>query len=137
MTTTRTAVTTSSAPTAAPVFSQGVRHGSLLQVSGQGPQSPVTGEYLFPGDVAGQTTQALTNVLAILRAGGAGFENVIMVRVFLARRDDFEPMNRAYGEFLQEYCVGALPCRTTLVVGLPREDMLVEVDALAVVDQAS
>ena len=48
----RTAIVTDQAPTPAHTFSQGVRKGGLLQVSGQGPVDPATNEYLYPGDVA-------------------------------------------------------------------------------------
>ena len=130
----RQAITTPEAPTPAPVFHQGVRHGPLLQVSGQGPQDPATGAYLYPGDIKAQTTLALSNVAAILRAGGASFDDVIMLRVYITSRDDFGAMNQAYGDFMAANGGAVLPCRTTLVVGLPRDDMLIEVDALAVVD---
>lgn len=129
---TTTAVSTADAPAPAHTFSQGVRRGSLLQVSGQGPVDPATGDYLYPGDVAAQTTRTLANVEAILTAGGASFEDVIMLRVYLTTRDDFATMNEAYGEFLSNRCP-VLPARTTVFVGLPRAEMLVEIDALAVV----
>ncbi|WP_049580474.1 RidA family protein [Streptomyces sp. SBT349] len=120
------------APAPAWVFSQGVRKGPLLQVSGQGPQDPATGEYLHPGDVKAQTRRTLDNVKAILTAGGATVEDVLMFRVYLTRRDDFAAMNEAYGEFVAEHCPsGVLPCRTTVFAGLPNEAMLVEIDALA------
>jgi len=130
----RHAIATSDAPSPAPVFHQGVRQGPLLQVSGQGPQDPATGEYLFPGDVMAQTTRTLQNVLAILQAGGSSLDDVIMLRVYITDRGNFAAMNQAYGEFITAHCSsGVLPSRTTLVVGLPRDDMLVEIDALAVV----
>jgi reactive intermediate/imine deaminase len=131
----RTALTTTEAPAPAHTFSQGVRKGPLLQVSGQGPVDPVSNEYLHPGDVKGQTLQVLRNVEAILRAGGAGFDDVIMLRVYLASRDDFAAMNDVYGEFVTaRTSSGVLPARTTVITGLPRAEMLVEIDALAVVD---
>jgi len=129
------AIVTDAAPTPAPVFNQGVRCGELLQVSGQGPQDPATGQYLFPGDIKAQTTLTLSNVLAILRAGGAGLTDVIMLRVYITAREDFGAMNEAYGDFMKANGADVLPCRTTLIVGLPREEMLIEVDALAVVPQ--
>ena len=132
-TTPKIALSTAEAPAPAPVLSQGVRRGPILQVSGQGPVDPATGTYLHPGDVAAQTTRTLANVEAVLAAGGASFEDVIMLRVYLTTRDDFEAMNEAYGEFLAGRCA-VLPARTTVFVGLPREEMLVEIDALAVVD---
>ena len=131
---TRYAITTDQAPAPAWVFHQGVRHGPLLQVSGQGPQDPATGEYLYPGDVQAQTTRTLENVLAILNAGGATLDDVLMLRVYLASRDDFRAMSDAYGEFIKEHCTGGVfPSRTTIICGLPRAEMLVEIDALAVV----
>lgn len=127
-------IETTSAPAPAHTFSQGVRKGPLLQVSGQGPVDPATSEYLHPGDVAAQTTRTLRNVLAIVEAGGATFEDVVMLRVYLTTRDDFAAMNEAYGAFVTEHVPsGVLPARTTVFTGLPREEMLVEIDALAVI----
>ncbi|MCW2879703.1 MAG: reactive intermediate/imine deaminase [Sphaerisporangium sp.] len=128
----KTAIRTDGAPAPAWVFSQGIRKGPLLQVSGQGPQDPRTSEYVHPGDVRAQTRRTLENVKAILLAGGATVEDVLMFRVYLTKREDFAPMNEAYGEFVQENCPsGVLPCRTTVFTGLPQESMLVEIDALA------
>ena len=127
-------ITTDQAPAPAHTFSQGVVRGGLLQVSGQGPVDPETNEYLHPGDVRAQTIRTLQNVEAILAAGGAGFEDVLMLRVYLTSRDDFAAMNEAYGEYVTGRVgeSGVLPCRTTVMTGLPREEMLVEIDALAV-----
>ncbi|MBN9633145.1 MAG: RidA family protein [Actinobacteria bacterium] len=129
----RIAVSTTEAPAPAHTFSQGVRRGPFLQVSGQGPVDPQTNEYLHPGDVKAQTVRTLRNVEAILAAGGAGFDDVMMLRVYLTTRDDFAAMNEAYGEFLAaRVASGVLPARTTVFTGLPRAEMLVEIDALAV-----
>ncbi|MFD6390673.1 RidA family protein [Nocardia sp. NPDC060259] len=128
------AVRTADAPAPAHTFSQGVRKGPFVQVSGQGPVDPATNEYLHPGDVAAQTTRTLMNVLAIVEAAGATFDDVVMLRVYLTQRDDFAVMNEAYGEFVVKHTTtGVLPSRTTVFTGLPREEMLVEIDALAVV----
>jgi reactive intermediate/imine deaminase len=125
-------IRTGGAPAPAWVFSQGVRKGPLLQVSGQGPQDPVSGEYVHAGDVKAQTRRTLENVKAILTAGGASVEDVVMFRVYLVKREDFAAMNEAYGEFVKDNCPGGiLPCRTTVFVELPHEAMLVEIDALA------
>ena len=133
---TRTQITSDGAPAPAHTFSQGVAVGGLLQVSGQGPVDPATNEYVFPDDVAAQTTRTLQNVEAILQAGGAGVADLVMLRVYLTDRDDFPAMNEAYGAFLAERIGpdGVLPSRTTVMVGLPRPEMLVEIDALAVLD---
>lgn len=129
----RIAVSTTDAPPPAHTFSQGVRRGPFLQVSGQGPADPATSEYLHPGDVRAQTIRTLQNVEAILAAGGATFDDVMMLRVYLTTRDDFGPMNEAYGEFVgARVASGVLPARTTVFTGLPRAEMLVEIDAFAV-----
>lgn len=129
----RIAVSTAGAPAPAHTFSQGVRRGPFLQVSGQGPVDPTTNEYLHPGDVKAQTVRTLQNVEAILAAGGATFDDVMMLRVYLTTRDDFAAMNEAYGEFVgARVASGVLPARTTVFTGLPRAEMLVEIDALAV-----
>lgn len=136
--TARRAVRTDRAPAPAHSFSQGVRSGPVLQVSGQGPVDPVSGEYLHPGDVREQTRRTLENVGAVLDAGGATWDDVVMVRVYLARREDFTAMDEAYAEHLDTVLTGeVLPCRTTVVVGLPRTDMLVEIDAMAVLSSAT
>lgn len=131
---TKTVVTTTDAPAPAHTFSQGVRKGGLLQVSGQGPMDPATNTYIGAGDVRAQTRRTLENVRAILEAGGASVEDVLMFRVYLTTRADFAAMNEVYGEFVAEYVPsGQLPCRTTVFVELPHEVMLVEIDALAAV----
>ena len=57
-----------------------------------------------------------------------------MLRVYLTTREDFPIMNDAYGEFVAAHTPsGVLPARTTVFTGLPREEMLVEIDAIAVV----
>ena len=123
-------IATDQAPPALPVFSQGVRKGPLFSVSGQGGQHPVTREW--PTDVAAQTKQTLENVRAILVAGGASFDDVIMLSVYLTARDDFPAMNGAYDSFMAEHVPGGiLPARTTVFVTLPFPEMLVEIDALA------
>ncbi|WP_022886823.1 RidA family protein [Glaciibacter superstes] len=131
---TKTRIQTDGAPAPAHTFSQGVRSGPFVQVSGQGPVDPATGEYLYGGDVAAQTTRTLENVRAIVEASGARFDDVVMLRVYLTKREDFAAMNDAYGEFVSAYSPsGVLPSRTTVFTGLPREEMLVEIDGLAIV----
>lgn len=128
------AIRTTAAPAPAHTFSQGVRKGPFVQVSGQGPVDPVTNEYLHPGDVAAQTTRTLDNVKAIVEAGGASFDDVVMLRVYLTKREDFAIMNDAYGAFVTAHTTGdVLPARTTVFTGLPRAEMLVEIDAVAIV----
>ncbi|MFV0373017.1 RidA family protein [Microbacterium sp.] len=129
----KTAVFTEKAPASAHTFSQGVAKGPIVQVSGQGPVDATTGEYLHPGDVAAQTTLTLQNLKAIVEASGATFDDVVMLRVYLTDRAHFPIMNDAYGAFVEAHTThGVLPARTTVFTGLPREEMLVEIDGLAV-----
>lgn len=127
-----TVVRTDAAPAPAHTFSQGIRKGGLLQVSGQGPMDPATNTYIGEGDVTVQTRRTLENVKAILQAGGAAVSDVLMFRVYLTKREHFAEMNAAYGDFIAENVTdGELPCRTTVFVDLPHEVMLIEIDALA------
>lgn len=127
----KTAVSTPTAPAPMPVFVQGVRKGNILQVSGQGSVDPATNEFVAIGDLVGQTVRTLRNLEAILVAGGATFDDVVMLRVYLTSRDHFAAMNEAYAEFVGAR-TSVLPARTTVFTGLPLEQMLVEMDALAV-----
>ncbi|WP_019147385.1 RidA family protein [Timonella senegalensis] len=130
---TKSAISTPNAPAPAHTFHQGVRKGPFVQVSGQGPVDPATGTYLYEGDVKAQTIRTLENVKAIVEASGATFDDVVMLRVYLTDRDNFGAMNEAYGEFVAANCPsGVLPSRTTVMTGLPREEMLVEIDAIAI-----
>ena len=132
---TKTPISTPHAPAPAHTFHQGVRKGPFLQVSGQGPVDAASNEYQHPGDVAAQTTLVLQNINAIVEAGGASFDDVVMLRVYLTKREDFATMNEAYGAFVAAHCPsGVLPSRTTVFTGLPHEEMLVEIDALAITD---
>ena len=116
------------------MFSQAVSKGGLLQVAGQGSMDAATSEFLYPGDVQRQTALTLENVRAIVEAAGASMEDVVMLRVYLTRREDFAVMNTAYAEFVNRHIPsGVFPARTTVFTGLPAEEMLVEIDALAVV----
>lgn len=131
---TKTSVNTPNAPAPAHSFPQAAAKNGILQVSGQGPVDPMSSEDVAPGDVRAQTTRTLQNVEAILAAAGASLADVLMLRVYLASQDDFAAMNEAYGSYLAER-LGAddvAPCRTTVTVGLPRQTMHVEIDALAV-----
>ncbi|CAM5397090.1 RidA family protein [Streptomyces tanashiensis] len=116
-------------------FSHGVRKGDILQVAGQvGFLPAVEGE---PPTVAGptlreQTLQTFANVKAILEEGGAGWDDVVMMRVYLTDVDHFAEMNAIYNQYFEEQNLKApASARTTVYVGLPA-GLLIEIDALAV-----
>jgi reactive intermediate/imine deaminase len=128
------AILTENAPAPAHSFSQAIRKGPIVQISGQGPVDPATNEYIHRGDLTGQTHRTLQNILAIAEAAGATFADIVMLRVYLTTRDDFAEMNDAYQDFVTKHSgAGPLPCRTTVITGLPRQEMLIEIDALAVI----
>ncbi len=89
----KTRVLTADAPPPAHVFSQGVRKGPIVQVSGQGPWIRRRARTCTPGDVAAQTVRTLENVRAIVEAAGAAFDDIVMLRVYLTKREDFAAMN--------------------------------------------
>ena len=122
----KTAITTADAPGAVASYSQAARKGNILQVAGQGPVDPNTG--VFAGStIAEQTRQTMLNVQTILRAAGADFDDVVMMRIYLADLADFAEMNKVFSTFVTE----PFPARTTVGVSL-LGGMLVEIDALAV-----
>ncbi|WP_433263168.1 RidA family protein [Actinosynnema sp. CS-041913] len=125
----KTEITTSNAPKPVASFSQGVRKGNVLQVAGQVAFDPATNA-IVGSTVAEQTRQALANVAAVLAAGGASLDDVLMLRVYLTDTAHFGEMNEVYNEIVTQQ---PFPARTTVYVGLP-EGLLVEIDALAVVD---
>jgi 2-iminobutanoate/2-iminopropanoate deaminase len=91
---TRQIITTADAPSS-PLYSQGVRAGSQIYVSGTTGIDPTTGT--FAGDsIQDQTRQALSNCQAILRAGGASLDDVVEVGILLTRSEDFEGLNEEY-----------------------------------------
>lgn len=109
-------------------LTHGIRKGNILQVAGQVAFDPSTNEIV--GDtVTEQTRQVMQNVRRVLEAGGATLDDVIMCRVYLTDTAHFGELNDAYREFFEE----SFPARTTVYVGLP-EGLLVEIDALAVLD---
>jgi 2-iminobutanoate/2-iminopropanoate deaminase len=125
----RQAVSTDSAPKAIGPYSQAVRAGGLLFVSGQVPIDPATGQ-LVEGDIAQQTHRVFRNIGEILTAAGASFDHVVRTTVFLADMNDFAAMNEAYGSY---FSVPAPARATVQVARLPR-DAKVEIDVIASFD---
>ena len=122
----RQAVSTASAPKAIGPYSQGVRAGSLLFVSGQVPIDPATGQ-IIPGDIGAQTHRVFQNIGEILKAGGASFDHVVRTTVFLADMNDFAAMNEAYAT----YFTAPAPARATVEVSRLPKDARVEIDVIA------
>jgi 2-iminobutanoate/2-iminopropanoate deaminase len=120
-------ISTSNAPSAIGPYSQAVKAGNLLFISGQVPLDPATGE-VVEGDITVQTHRVLDNVKAILAEAGADFSNVVKTTVFLKDMNDFVPMNRVYAQYYPENC----PARSAVQVGRLPKDVSVEIETIAV-----
>lgn len=122
----RTAIETDGAPGAIGPYSQAVRDGRMLFVSGQVALDPTTGE-LIAGDVAAQTERVMRSAGAILAAAGADFPDVVRTTVYLVDLADFGAMNEVYAR----YFAAPEPARSTVqVAGLPK-GASVEIDMIA------
>ncbi len=120
-------ISTDDAPAAIGPYSQAVVAGGLCFCSGQIALHP-TGE-LLDGDVSAQTELALKNLAAVLAAAGSGLEHVVKTTVFLRSMDDFAAMNTVYAAAFGE----ARPARAAVEVSRLPKDVVVEIDAIAVV----
>ncbi len=119
-------IATEKAPGAIGPYSQGVKAGNFVFVSGQLPIDPATGA--FPCDcIKAQTEQSLKNVQAILEAQGLTMKNVVKTTVLLQNMSDFAAMNEVYGTFFTEEC----PARAAFQVAKLPKDALVEIEAIA------
>ena len=117
---------TEKAPAAIGPYSQAVKAGNLLFVSGQIPIDPATGA--FAGDdITAQTRQSLTNVQAILEEAGYSLSDVVKATVLLADMADFAAMNTVYAEFFTENC----PARAAFAVKDLPKGAKVEIEVIA------
>lgn len=120
----REIIETEGAPRLLLPFSQAVKLGNLVFVSGQGPIDPKTNE--VKGDIQEQTERMLLNVKAILEAAGTSLPNVVSTTVYLTDLHNFEAMNEVYTKFFPK----DQPPRATVQAGLLR-GMLVEMQCIA------
>ena len=124
----REVISTDSAPKAIGPYSQAIRAGGFLFTSGQVAIDPAT-QQVIAGDVSAQTDRVLKNLAAILQTAGSSLEQVVRCTVFLKNMGDFGAMNEVYGEYFKQ----APPARSTVEVARLPKDVLVEIDAIAVV----
>jgi 2-iminobutanoate/2-iminopropanoate deaminase len=96
-------------------YSQAVRAGEFLFISGQPGIDPATGS-VPAGGFEGEARQAFTNLRTVVEAAGANLERVVKTTVFLGSAEDFPAMNQLFAEFFPS----APPARATPIVGLPR-----------------
>jgi 2-iminobutanoate/2-iminopropanoate deaminase len=122
-----TPIETNQAPAAIGPYSQGRAGAGLVFVSGQLGLDPVTGD-LKGTNLSNQARQALTNMLAVLQAGGCALEDVASVDVFLTNMGDFQEFNRIYEDFFG----GHKPARAVVAVKALPKGGRVEIKCLAV-----
>ena len=122
----RQAVSAPGAPKAIGPYSQAIRAGNLLFLSGQIPIDPATGA-IVRGGIADQTDQVMRNISALLEAAGASFGDVVRTTVFLVDMGEFAAMNERYAMFVKD----PPPARATVQVARLPRDVRVEIDAIA------
>jgi 2-iminobutanoate/2-iminopropanoate deaminase len=122
----KTVISTAAAPAAIGPYSQAIRTGDLLFVSGQIPLDPATGQ-LLGGDIRAQTRQVLKNLAAILEAAGSSLGRVVKTTVYLRDLGEFAAMNEVYAEFFSEQP----PARATVQVARLPRDAAVEIEVVA------
>src|SRR5258708_38053149 len=122
----RQAVTTPSAPAAIGPYSQAIRAGNLLFLSGQIPIDPASGD-LVTGGIEPQTRQGFQNIGEILKAGGTSFDGVLSATVYLMDMNDFAKMNEIYAS----YFTAPAPARATVQGARLPKDCPVEIQVIA------
>jgi 2-iminobutanoate/2-iminopropanoate deaminase len=124
-------ISTKHAPAAIGPYSQAVRAGGLVFLSGQIPTVPETGE-MIAGDIDEQVDRVLDNLGAVLAAAGLTFDHVARTTVYLVDLADFQRVNERYA---RRFSRSPQPARTTIqVAALPR-GARVEIDAIAATPQ--
>jgi 2-iminobutanoate/2-iminopropanoate deaminase len=115
---------------AAPVgpYSQGLRAGDFIFVSGQGPLDPETGQ-IVGDNIEEQTARVLENIKAILEAGGATMADVVKANAYLNDMTLFDRYNKVYVTYFPD----PKPARTTVGTQLPLKGILVEIEVIAYV----
>lgn len=123
------AVHTDNAPAAIGPYSQAIKAGNTIYVSGQIPIDPQTGEFAG-SDIETQTRQSLTNIRNILAAAGTDMSHVVKTTVLLSDINNFTAMNEVYAEFFTE----PYPARAAFQAAALPKGALVEIEAVAVTD---
>ena len=125
----RHAIATDKAPAAIGPYSQAVRSGKTVFLSGQIPLDPATGQ-LVEGDIAAQTRRVFDNLQAVCQAAGGSLDDVMRIGIYLTDLGDFAAVNAV----MADYFSAPYPARSTIeVAGLPR-GARVEVDAILAFD---
>jgi len=122
-------ISTSNAPAAIGPYSQAVKTGNLIFLSGQLGIDPQTGDFVSTS-VVEQTEQVIKNIKAILSEANLTLNNVVKTTVFLADMSDFAAMNEVYGKHFSE----PYPARSSIAVKTLPKNGLVEIEVIATTD---
>ena len=122
----KVAIASSGAPAALGPYSQAIRSGNLLFVSGQIPLDPASGQ-LVDGGIELQTERVLKNLGAVLEEAGSSLAKVLKTTVYLRDLGDFGRMNEVYAKFFGE----TPPARATVEVSRLPRDVSIEIDLIA------
>ncbi len=122
----KTAISTLSAPQAIGPYSQAIKAGGFLFLSGQIPLDPTTGT-LVDGDISAQTRRVLDNIREVLSAAGCGFSSVVKTSIFLTDLGDFATVNGIYAE----YFLAPFPARSTFQVAALPKGSRIEIEVVA------
>ncbi len=120
-------IATTAAPAAIGPYSQAIKAGNMIFVSGQLPIDPATGE--MPEGIEAQTAQSLANAAAILAEAGASLDNVVKTTVLLADMSLFAQMNAVY----QKHFAAPFPARSAFAVRELPKQALVEIELIAAI----
>jgi reactive intermediate/imine deaminase len=123
----RQAIHSDSAPQAIGPYSQAVRAGNTLYLSGQIPLDPAAGA-LVTGDIAAQATRVFENLKAVLAAGGATFDDVVRVAIYMTDLGNFGAVNAVMAKYFRE----PYPARSTIGVAALPKGVALEIDVIAV-----
>lgn len=124
-------VKTEHAPAPIGPYSQAVKTGNLLFISGQVASVPATGE-LITDHISEETHQVMKNLKAILTEAGLTFSHVVKTTVFLSDMSLFADMNEIYGQyFAAEAGAGSFPARETIAVKALPKNANVEISMIA------
>ncbi len=122
----RDVISTKEAPQAIGPYSQAIKAGDFVFLSGQIAIDPATSN-IIQGDISAQTERVLKNIASILAAAGSSLDRVVKTTVFLKNMSEFAAMNEVYGRFWKS----APPARSTVEVARLPKDVLVEIDVIA------
>ncbi len=125
-TATKMVIATKNAPSPIGPYSQAIKTGNLVFVSGQIAKDPATGA-MKNDSIKEKTTQVMNNVKAVLEAAGLGMDNIVKATIYLTDMNDFKKMNEVYGSYFN----GNYPARETVQVSALPANAKIEISVVA------